>query len=169
MSEPKAIVRDLREASASVDGFLAAGMFDQTALLRQYAILAAVLFVATVVTSLAVALTVILRLPSDYFLPRAERVQDPGRGLFFSVGVALRNLFGAVLVVLGIILSVPGLPGQGLLTVVAGLFLLDFPGKRSLLYKLVSRPLLLQSINRLRTKFSRPPLVVGRALGPREP
>ena len=43
----------------------------------------------------------------------------------------------------------------------AGVLLVDFPGKRSLLYKLVSRPLLLQSINRLRMKFSRPPLVIG--------
>ena len=147
------------------------GMFDHTALLRQYAILAAVLFVATLVISLAVASdchsSAAIRL---LFLLAQEMVQGPGHGLVLSRWCRpVKNLFGAVLVVLGIILSVPGLPGQGLLTVVAGLFLLDFPGKRSLLYKLVSRPLLLRSINRLRTKFSRPPLVVGQAPGPREP
>jgi len=145
-------------------------MFGQSAHLGQYAILAALIFVATLVTSLAVALTVLLRLPSDYFCaPRADNIQRAGAGLFFPVGVIVKNLFGAILVLLGIILLVPGLPGQGLLTVVAGLFLVDFPGKRSLLYKLVSRPLLLQSINRLRTRFSQPPLVVGRATGRCEP
>ena len=144
-------------------------MFDATVHLGQYAILAALLFVATTVTSFAVALTVILRLPSDYFCAsRARDAQRADHGLFFPVGIVLKNFFGAVLIVLGAILSIPRLPGQGLLTVVAGLFLLDFPGKRGLLCKLVSRPLLLQSINRLRTKFSRPPLVVGTVAGPRE-
>ena len=144
-------------------------MFDSPAHLGQYALLAAMLFVATIVISLAVALAVILRLPPVYFCaPRARNAQRSDHGLFLPVGIVLRNLFGAILIVLGTILSVPGLPGQGLLTVVAGLFLVDFPGKRNLLYKLGSRPLLLQSINWLRTKFLRPPLVVGTVAGPRE-
>ena len=88
-------------------------------------------------------------------------VQDAGHGIFFAIGAVLKNLLGVVLILIGVILSVPGLPGQGLLTVLAGVFLLDFPGKRGFLYKLVGRPLLLHPINRLRTKFSRPPLVVG--------
>ena len=91
----------------------------------------------------------------------ARTVRETSRAIFFRIFVALKNLVGLVLILLGLILSVPGLPGQGLLTVLAGVLLVDFPGKRSLLYKLVSRPLLLQSINRLRMKFSRPPLVVG--------
>jgi hypothetical protein len=36
----------------------------------------------------------------------------------------------------------------------------DFPGKRRLLYKILSRSFLLRSIDRVRVKFSRPPLVI---------
>lgn len=137
-------------------------IFERPALMEQYAILATLLFVATLVISFAIALTILICLPSDYFrTPRAQSVQDAAHGIFFGIGIVLKNLFGVILILLGAILSVPGLPGQGLLTVLAGVLLLDFPGKRRLLYKILSRPLLLQSINRLRTKFSRPPLVIG--------
>ena len=137
-------------------------IFDPAARLGHYAVLATLLFVATLLISFAVALIILIRLPSDYFCtPRTGNARHAGHGLFFSVGIVLKNLLGVVLIIIGVILSVPGLPGQGLLTVLAGLFLLDFPGKRNLLYKLVSRPLLLQAINRLRMKFSQPPLVVG--------
>ena len=137
-------------------------IFDPAARLGHYAVLATLLFVATLLISFAVALIILIRLPSDYFCtPRTGNARHAGHGLFFSVGIVLKNLLGVVLIIIGVILSVPGLPRQGLLTVLAGLFLLDFPGKRNLLYKLVSRPLLLQAINRLRMKFSQPPLVVG--------
>ena len=137
-------------------------LFQRPAPPGQYVILATLLFVATLVISFAIALTILVRLPSDYFcIPPARSVRDAGHGIFFRVGIVLKNIFGVVLILLGLVLSVPGLPGQGLLTIVAGVFLLDFPGKRSFLYKLVSRPRLFRSINRLRTKFSRPPLVIG--------
>jgi hypothetical protein len=136
-------------------------IFEQTARSGQYAILAALLFVATLAISSAIALTILIRLPSDYFCtPHTRTTKDSGHSIFVAVGVVLKNLLGAILIVTGVLLSVPGLPGQGLLTVLAGVFLLDFPGKRRLLYKILSRPSLLQAINRLRTKFSRPPLVV---------
>ena len=138
-------------------------MVQQPALLRQYAILVTLLFIATVAISFAVSLAILIRLPPDYFRsPRAQSLQDSSQGIFFWIGVVLKNLLGAILVICGVILSVPGIPGQGLLTVLAGVLLLDFPGKRRLLYKILSRPRLLRSINRLRTKFSQPPLIVGR-------
>jgi hypothetical protein len=137
-------------------------LFQQPAPSGHYAILAILILVATLVISFAVALTILVRLPSDYFcIPRAKSIQDARHGIFFPIGIVLKNLCGVLLILLGVILSVPGLPGQGLLTIVAGVFLLDFPGKRSFLYKFVRRPRLLRSINRLRTKFSRPPLVIG--------
>jgi archaellum biogenesis protein FlaJ (TadC family) len=137
-------------------------IFQRPAPMGQYVILVTLLFVATLVISFAVSLTVLIRLPSDYFRTlRAQSIQDSGRGILFRIGIVLKNLLGAILIVIGVILSVPGLPGQGLLTVLAGVFLLDFPGKRSLLYRILSRPLVLRPINRLRMKFSRPPIVIG--------
>jgi UPF0716 family protein affecting phage T7 exclusion len=67
---------------------------------------------------------------------------------------------GVVLVVLGILMSVPGVPGQGFLTILLGIMLLDFPGKRNLEYKLVSRPQVLNAINKLRHRFGKPSLVL---------
>ena len=137
-------------------------MFDPAARLGQYAILATLLFVATLVISFAIALTILIGLPSDYFCtPRATSVKHARHGLFMAIRIVLKNLLGVILILVGVILSVPGLPGQGLVTVLAGVLLLDFPGKRRLLYKILRRPPLLQAINRLRMKFSRPPLVVG--------
>jgi hypothetical protein len=71
-----------------------------------------------------------------------------------------KNLLGAFLVLLGIVLSLPGVPGQGILTILIGVMLLDFPGKRDLERKLVSRPKVREGIDRLRQRFGKPPLVL---------
>jgi len=52
------------------------------------------------------------------------------------------------------------LPGQGLLTILAGLVLLHFPRKHELLRWIVSRPAVLASANWVRHRAGRPPLVV---------
>jgi hypothetical protein len=57
-------------------------------------------------------------------------------------------------------LSLPGVPGQGILTILLGIMLLDFPGKRRFEYWLVSRPKIFAAINKLRHRFSKPALVL---------
>jgi hypothetical protein len=42
------------------------------------------------------------------------------------------------------------IPGQVVLTILIGMMLLDFPGKRSVARKLLSRPDVQEAINRLR-------------------
>ena len=59
------------------------------------------------------------------------------------------------------VLTLPGVPGQGMLTILIGLMLLDVPGKRRLERRIVGRRRILQAINRLRKRFGRPPLVLG--------
>ena len=71
-----------------------------------------------------------------------------------------KNILGIVLVVLGVVLSLPGVPGQGLLTILLGVMLLDFPGKHRLEQKLLSKPSIVNTINRLRGRFGKPPLVL---------
>ena len=70
----------------------------------------------------------------------------------------LKNLFGVILLLGGMAMLV--LPGQGILTILIGLSLLDFPGKRALERRIVGRPLVLQAINRIRRKFNKSPLLV---------
>ena len=52
------------------------------------------------------------------------------------------------------------LPGQGLLTIVVGILLLEFPGKRVLETKLIRRPRIHHAIDALRRRFGHPPLEV---------
>jgi hypothetical protein len=61
---------------------------------------------------------------------------------------------------LGLLLSLPGIPGQGLLTVLIGLMLVDFPGKLRLERWLIGLPRVLQTVNRLRQRYGRPPLIL---------
>jgi hypothetical protein len=74
--------------------------------------------------------------------------------------VILKNLLGVFLVGLGIILSLPGVPGQGLLTILLGLIMLDIPGKRPLEARIIKRPAVRAAINKLRARFNKPPLVL---------
>ena len=133
-------------------------ILEQTA---RNAILAGFLFVTTFVTSFAIALTILIRLPADYLCAsRAEDARHTNGTVGYWARRISRNFLGAVLVVVGIVLSLPSIPGQGLLTVVAGILLLDFPGKLRLLRSLLGCPRLVRSINRLRARFAYPPLIV---------
>jgi len=122
------------------------------------ALLAFGLFALTFVISVVAVAAVIIRLPADYFRedyvsPLAE--QHP---IVRWTGVVVKNAGGALLVLLGLLLSLPGIPGQGLLTILIGVMLLDFPGKRRIERRLVSRPRVLAGINALRTRFGKAPL-----------
>jgi hypothetical protein len=59
----------------------------------------------------------------------------------------------------GAILSIPLIPGPGLLIAAAGILLVDFPGRARMLRKLL-RPSVLRSINRLRHAFAQEPLLI---------
>lgn len=96
---------------------------------------------------------VLTRLPADHFVRDPRR--DPGGRILRRM---LRNLLGGVLLLAGIAMLV--LPGQGLLTVFAGLLLLDFPGKRQLTLRIVRRPGVRRWVDRIRHRGGAPPLVL---------
>jgi eukaryotic-like serine/threonine-protein kinase len=119
--------------------------------------------VGLAVTSALVSVVVIgfalARLPADYFVnPEARRPIDrhPVLKVLF---ILLRNVLGYVLIGLGLILSLPGVPGQGLLTILMGVMLIDFPGKHRAERWLLTRRGMLTAVNRLRAKLGRPPLI----------
>jgi len=122
---------------------------------------AAGLFVATFSLSLAVISFILVKLPSTYFQrshPRKFWV-DRHPSVRWA-GLIGKNALGIVLVLLGILMSIPGVPGQGILTILLGIMLLDLPGKRRMEYKLLEQRKVLENINRLRHKFGKPPLVL---------
>jgi hypothetical protein len=103
----------------------------------------------------------LVKLPADYFCERCERTFWSKRHAALRwAGLALKNLLGAALVVLGIILALPGVPGPGVLTILFGLTLLDFPGKRRAERWLVSQPRVLAAVNRLRARYRKPPIEI---------
>jgi hypothetical protein len=106
------------------------------------------------VGSVALVAAVVVNWPADHFKHHAPAGQ-PARHVLALIG---RNLAGVVLIALGLVMAVPGIPGQGILTMIVGLTLIDFPGKRGLERRLIGRPHILRAINRLRARFHRPPL-----------
>jgi hypothetical protein len=118
----------------------------------EHVLLAAGVWLFLTIASLFIVLRVVLALPEDHFA-----VHRPGR-LRWTVGRVGRNLAGIVLIVVGAALSIPGVPGQGVMTMLAGVFLVDFPQRRRLERALIARPGVLPRLNRLRARFGRPPL-----------
>lgn len=99
-----------------------------------------------VVISLALTPLVVRLLPGDYFLQN----QQHRRTRKHPVVYVCKQSAGLLLLVLGLLMLV--LPGQGLLTILASLFVLDFPGKIALLRNLIERFQLLPVLNRIRTR-----------------
>lgn len=105
---------------------------------------------------------VIVALPADYFCrPMKASAAFRGIAVLHWVTKIMKNVAGAVTILLGLPLALPGIPGSGLVLMVVGIALLDFPGKRQLQYRLISYPRVLRSINLLRSRFGRPDMIVG--------
>jgi hypothetical protein len=117
--------------------------------------------VGAAVVTLALATVIVVGWPADRFKGEGPTAAGPRRHIVVHVlGAVAKNLAGAVLVLLGLIMAVPGVPGQGLLTALIGVTLLSFPGKRRIERRFVRIPALLGAINRLRARFARPPLEI---------
>lgn len=112
------------------------------------------LSVATLVISVGIAGWLLIRIPPDYFKGE-QRKASKKRPLWMKI---LKNAGGVLMVAVGAVLSIPGVPGQGLLMVLAGLMLLDIPGKFKLERKILSLRPIRSAANRLRAWRGRPPL-----------
>ncbi len=115
--------------------------------------------VATAIVSLVVVGFVLARLPADFFVnPEARRPIDRHPVLKVLLCI-FRNVFGYFLIVLGVALSLPGVPGQGVLTILMGVLLIDFPGKHHAERWLLMRRGVLTAVNKFRARLGRPPLI----------
>jgi hypothetical protein len=99
------------------------------------------------------------RIPEDYFVDpqrHSARMQSLHPVAYLSLRL-LKNLVGWVLVLAGILMLV--LPGQGILTMMMGLVLSDFPGKYALERRLASNRRVLNGINWIRRRGGHGPLM----------
>ncbi len=100
-----------------------------------------------VVTALLIPWLIIV-LPKDFFAQLPAKPFSGRHPVVAFLIVILRNVVGAVLLLAGIIMLFT--PGQGLLTILIALALIDFPGKHALLMRMISNPRLLGAANGIR-------------------
>ena len=113
---------------------------------------------AMLIVSPLVLAVVVTWLPADYFVTGEPPLgslanRHPAIRVVFHLG---KNVAGGVLVVAGLVMLLT--PGQGVLTLLAGLMLLDIPGKRAIELRIVRNPRVFRAINKLRARAHHPPL-----------
>ena len=108
------------------------------------------------VGSLLLVPWLVSRLPEDYFLNHrlSYRQRHPVAALVILI---VRNVIGVVLFGAGIAMLF--LPGQGVLTMLLGLSLTDFPGKHKMVEWSVQRRKVQQVLNWIRRKEGKPEFV----------
>jgi len=92
-------------------------------------------------------------LPSNYFLPKSLNTKlevVPG-----AMVLIFRNIVGFMLVILGFILMLT--PGPGLVVLLVGISLAEFPGKHRLLTRIAIHPSVFKSLNWMRSRHGKPP------------
>ncbi|HEY9190210.1 MAG TPA: PGPGW domain-containing protein [Sulfurovum sp.] len=121
--------------------------------------LAAISFLVFI-TSLLLIPWIVTKIPSDYFThpKRQKYLWDDQPNILRYLFVFLKNVLGVMLVLGGFTLLF--LPGQGIVTMMIGLLIMDFPYKYRVETWIIKHPVVLRSINRLRKKAKQPPLEI---------
>ncbi|QGU33137.1 PGPGW domain-containing protein [Thermochromatium tepidum] len=114
--------------------------------------------VLTFIGSILALPVLVAAMPEDYFLD-SKRPWSRLRRFHPLIYLGLRvskNVLGWLLVLCGLLMLV--LPGQGVLTILVGLVLSDFPGKFALERRIAMNPRAMAAFNWLRKRAGRPPL-----------
>ena len=114
------------------------------------------------ITSVFMMVLIISFLPEDYFKSENRNlissVQNSRYPLLKLLVLITKNFFGILLLLSGILMLV--LPGQGILTIITGLVFMDYPGKYKFERKLLRQKGVINSINWIRSRLSKPSLKV---------
>lgn len=124
--------------------------------------LAAGIAVVSALLSLGLVTLVLIRLPPAYFQGEGSpSVFFEGRPAWQRTAAFVgKNILGMLLILVGILLSLPGVPGQGILTILVGILLVDFRGKRRIEQRIMKIPAVLRGANKIRARFGKEPLVI---------
>jgi hypothetical protein len=112
----------------------------------QVGVISAIVFVV----SLLLTPFLLGKMPVDYFTFKNQYKNN--RNFLITT---VKNLAGIVLLLAGVIMLVT--PGQGVISILLGLFLMEFPGKRKLELKLINNNATFKTLNWLRNKAGQPP------------
>jgi hypothetical protein len=111
----------------------------------------------TVLATLAGFATIVM-LPADHFISAAS--PTPAHPIVRFALKVVKNIVGSVVILLGLVMMLPLVPGPGLVFLLLGLSLVDFPGKRAIELKLLMRPGVNRFINSLRLRYGKAPFLV---------
>ncbi len=112
--------------------------------------------ITTLVMTFVLLPFMLVRLPEDYFLESRRPLRESRFLIVRLIIMAFKNILGLGFVFLGILLLF--VPGQGLLTIIVGLTIMNYPGKFKLERWLAMRPRVLPALNWLRQRYGYPPL-----------
>ena len=115
------------------------------------------LSVLTFIGSLIAIPWIIARLPANYFIRHRQLVAErhERHPLIAKLTFVCRNIIGIVFLTAGIVMLV--LPGQGIITILIGISLMDFPKKHNLVDYLVRLKKVIRLLNWIRQKEKKPP------------
>jgi hypothetical protein len=101
----------------------------------------------------------VARIPVDYFSHhKRHRMANSSRHpLIRFIMTGFKNMLGAILLVAGLVMLFT--PGQGLLSILFGLMVMNYPGKYRLERWIINRPLIFSTVNSMRKKQGQPPLL----------
>lgn len=117
---------------------------------RTLELIVAIASIAMFVGTLAAIPWLVRRLPADHFVRPPPKHSLPK--------MIARNVLGFILVAAGIAMLV--LPGQGVLTILIGLSIVDLPIRQRVFRWLLLRPRVVDVMQGLRTKGGKPPLLI---------
>ena len=126
-------------------------------LLQGLGIVSIIMFIASPV----LVSVLVINIPDDYFLYRRDHFQEAGKHyhpVIWAFFILVKNVTGLMLVFIGILMLV--LPGQGIITILVGLILIDFPYKRRMESWIVRQKRVLTAINWLRKKAGKNTLLM---------
>ena len=102
----------------------------------------------------------VIKMPEDYFLYDKSHLKEFRRQhpiiRFFSV--IFKNILGMVFIVAGVVMLI--LPGQGVLTILIGFTLVNFPRKRALERRIIQNQAVHKVVNWIRAKAGKAPVRV---------
>lgn len=124
--------------------------------MSEYIWIITIITISTFVGSLVVIPLVIINLSPEYFSEKHHSMYEYKHPVIRYSVLILKNILGYILLILGFIMLF--IPGQGLLSITLGLFLINFPGKKKLERKFFSYPKINHVINAIRKKAGREPI-----------
>lgn len=135
-------------------------------LLQPYArlglVLQAAIVLGIVLVTTAIGIAMVVSIPPDHFSARRRQPASWWHGdpLLRTMVLVFKNFLGVILGVLGFIMALPLVPGPGLVFILIGLSLIDFPGKRKAERRLLAVPSVSRFLNEVRSRFGRAPLIL---------